>query len=113
MFVCLLQAILSRKLIVPEMEQVMKKVSMLSVNGSNAMIRINCRQIYLKYLLDYPLGKKLRVHLDFIVAQLAYEHDTGRESVLEMLAYVFQTFPQVRSPASATYMLVQNYRNTL
>ncbi|XP_074554208.1 small subunit processome component 20 homolog [Halichoeres trimaculatus] len=90
----LLKAILSRKLVVPEMEEVLRKVAKLSVTGSNAMIRIHCRQIYLKYLLDYPLGKKLRKHLDFVVAQLQYEHDTGRESVLEMLAYIFQTFPQ-------------------
>ncbi|XP_056281018.1 small subunit processome component 20 homolog isoform X2 [Pseudoliparis swirei] len=90
----LLKAILSRKLIVPEMEEVMKKVATLSVNGSNNMIRIHCRQIYLKYLLDYPLGKKLRGHMNFVVAQLHYEHDTGRESVLEMMAYIFQTFPQ-------------------
>ncbi|XP_069012709.1 small subunit processome component 20 homolog [Embiotoca jacksoni] len=90
----LLKAILSRKLVVPEMEEVMKKVAKLSVTGSNGMIRIHCRQIYLKYLLDYPLGKRLREHLDFVVAQLHYEHDTGRESVLEMLAYIFQTFPQ-------------------
>ncbi|KAI3366882.1 hypothetical protein L3Q82_009528 [Scortum barcoo] len=62
----LLKAILSRKLIVPEMEEVLKKVAKLSVTGSNAMIRIHCRQIYLKYLLDYPLGRKLRQHLDFV-----------------------------------------------
>ncbi|XP_008314156.1 small subunit processome component 20 homolog [Cynoglossus semilaevis] len=90
----LLKVILSRKLVVPEMEELMKKVSKLSITGSNSMIRIHCRQIFLKYLLDYPLGKKLRGHLDFVVAQLQYEHDTGRESVLEMLAYIFQTFPQ-------------------
>lgn len=40
-----LQAILSRKLVVPEMEEVMKKVAKLSVTGSNAMIRIHCRQV--------------------------------------------------------------------
>ncbi|XP_054911685.1 small subunit processome component 20 homolog [Poeciliopsis prolifica] len=90
----LLKAILSRKLIVPEMEQVLKKVAKLSITGSNNMIRTHCRHIYLKYLLDYPLGKKLRHHLDFVVAQLQYEQDTGRESVMELLASIFQMFPQ-------------------
>uniref|UniRef100_A0A3B3Y953 Uncharacterized protein n=1 Tax=Poecilia mexicana TaxID=48701 RepID=A0A3B3Y953_9TELE len=91
-FGLLKQAILSRKLIVPEMEEVLKKVAKLSVTGSNNMIRTHCRHIYLKYLLDYPLGKKLKSHLDFVVAQL--ELDTGRESVLELLASIFQMFPQ-------------------
>lgn len=45
MCICVLQAILSRKLIVPEMEEVLKKVAKLSVTGSNAMIRIHCRQV--------------------------------------------------------------------
>ncbi|KAM4523536.1 small subunit processome component 20 homolog [Fundulus diaphanus] len=90
----LLKAILSRKLIVPEMEQVLEKVAKLSVTGGNNMIRTHCRQIYLKYLLDYPLGRKLKNHLGYVVAQLQYERDTGRESVLELLASIFQMFPQ-------------------
>lgn len=45
MCVCCLQAILSRKLIVPEMEEVLNKVAKLSVTGGNTMIRVHCRQV--------------------------------------------------------------------
>ena len=90
-----LQAILSRKLIIPEIHDVMKKVRQLSVTSEVSAVRLQCRQVILKFLLDYPLGKKLKNHLEFFVNQIAYPMESGRESSLEMLATIFSAFPQV------------------
>jgi len=90
----LLKAILSRKLVVPEIHDVMGKVGQLSITGSSPSVQLQCRQCMLQFLLDYPLGKKLQRYLEFYVSQLGYEHETGRESALEMLASMFSSFPE-------------------
>ncbi|XP_022111823.1 small subunit processome component 20 homolog [Acanthaster planci] len=90
----LLKAILSRKLIVPEMHGVMKKVAKLSIMSESPSVRLQCRQVVLNFLLDYPLGSQLEHYLQFFVIQLNFDLETGRESTLEMLATIFSSFPQ-------------------
>ena len=60
----------------------------------------------LTFLLDYPLGAKLQSHLEFYLTQLDYEHETGRESALEMMATIFETFPQKLLLEYATFFFV-------
>lgn len=60
----------------------------------------------LSYLLDYPLGTKLKNHLEFYLTQLDYEHETGRQSSLEMLATMFETFPNKLLTQYASFFFV-------
>lgn len=82
----LLKAIVSRKLVVPEIYDLAIRVAELMVTSQVEPIRKKCSKILLQFLLDYHLSeKRLQQHLDFLLSNLRYEHSTGREAVLEML----------------------------
>jgi U3 small nucleolar RNA-associated protein 20 len=92
----LLKSILSRKLQCPELHDVLGKVMKLSIQADAPSVRLQSRQTILQYILDYSLTeKKLLKFLEFYIVQLNYEYENGRESALEMLATVFNTFPTV------------------
>ncbi|XP_063970096.1 small subunit processome component 20 homolog [Lytechinus pictus] len=90
----MLKAIMTRKLVAPEIHSIMGKISDLSVTQQSNAVRLQCRQVMHQFLLDYPLGKKLKRHLEFYVKQLSFSVESGRESALEMLATIFSSFPQ-------------------
>lgn len=90
----LLKAIVKRKLLVPDLYDLVTRVARLMVTSQALPIRQQCGQVLLQFLLDYPLGaKRLQQHLDFLVANLSYEHTSGREAVLEMLHVIILKFP--------------------
>jgi len=90
----LLKAITSRKILLPQVYDLMVVVAKHMVRSQQATVRQLCAQVFLGFLLDYPLGeKRLRQHLDFVVRNLAYEHASGREAVLILVAAVVAKFP--------------------
>ena len=67
----LLKAVVSRKLLVPELYDMMTRVSGVMVQSQLPPVRQVCSQIFLQFLLDYPLGaKRLQQHLDFLLTNL-------------------------------------------
>jgi U3 small nucleolar RNA-associated protein 20 len=92
----LIKSVLSRKLKCEELNDVLGKIMKLSIQADSANVRLQSRQTILQYILDYALGeKRLAKFLEFYIVQLNYEYENGRESALEMLATIFNTFPIV------------------
>ncbi|KAM3327222.1 small subunit processome component 20 isoform X1 [Capsicum chacoense] len=90
----LLKAIVSRKLVVAEIYDIVKRVAELIVTSQVESIRKKSSQILLQFLLDYHISeKRLQQHLDFLLSNLRYEHSTGREAILEMLHAIIMKFP--------------------
>ncbi|KAK7331456.1 hypothetical protein VNO77_25681 [Canavalia gladiata] len=92
----LLKGIVSRKFVVPEIYDLVTRVSELMVTSQMEPVRKKCSKILLQFLLDYRLSeKRLQQHLDFLLSNLrqVYEHSSGRESVLEMIHAIIVKFP--------------------
>uniref|UniRef100_A0A0E0JKH0 Uncharacterized protein n=1 Tax=Oryza punctata TaxID=4537 RepID=A0A0E0JKH0_ORYPU len=91
----LLKAIVKRKLVSPEIYDIVVRIGELMVTTQTESIRQQCIQILLQFFLNYPLSeKRLQQHIDFFLTNLSYEHPSGREAVLEMLHDILTRFPQ-------------------
>ncbi|KAF3911770.1 hypothetical protein AA313_de0206521 [Arthrobotrys entomopaga] len=81
-----LKAVLSRKIMVPEIYDVMEEVSKIMVQNHSKGVRESCRGLYFQFLMEYPHSrKKLEGQLSFLISNLGYVHQEGRESVLEAI----------------------------
>lgn len=92
----LLKTITERKLMIPELQEIMKKIFEISIISEHTTTQEVCRQIILIYLMDYPIEKKIETHIKFFIAQLNYEVISGRISAIQMLILKFKNFPQVK-----------------
>jgi U3 small nucleolar RNA-associated protein 20 len=102
----LLKAIIARKLVVPEIHDVMGRIIQLSVVSDSETTRSQCRLVTCHFLLDYPLGKRIYKYLGAILSNLSYEVQSGRESVLELCNFFFTKFPPRLLHKQATFFFI-------
>ncbi|KAG5635562.1 hypothetical protein H0H81_010863 [Sphagnurus paluster] len=89
----MLRAIVARKFVVPEIYDLMDKVSEIMVISQSTQVQELCRGVLLQFLLDYPQGKgRLRKQMTFFAKNLSYVYESGRKSVMELLGAVITKF---------------------
>jgi len=91
----MLRAIVARKFIVPEIYDLMERVSEVMVTNQSPQVQELCRSVLLQFLLDYPQGKgRLRTTMSFLAKNTAYTYGSGRISVLELLSAIVTKFEE-------------------
>jgi len=84
---------MARKFVAPEIYDLMNKVAEMLVTNQSGNVREVCRAIYLQFLLDYPQGRgRLKESLAFLAKNLSYTYESGRLSVLELVAAILAKF---------------------
>jgi len=90
----LVKAISSKRFMSAEFYDLMDIILKLSVQSQKSAIRLLSSQIFLQYLMDYPMGKqRIDRHLQQIVLNIKYEYEEGRLSAIDLLTSVIQKFP--------------------
>jgi hypothetical protein len=91
----LIKSIVFRRLVSSEVYDLMERIAELLVQSQRAPVRLLCSQILLQFLLEYPLGdKRMAQHLDILVQNLGYVHESGRLAVVDTLQHILMRFPE-------------------
>jgi U3 small nucleolar RNA-associated protein 20 len=89
----MLRAIVARKFVVPEIYDLMDRVSEIMVTNQSPQVQELCRSVLLQFLLEYPQGKgRLRNSMNFLAKNLSYVYESGRKSVMELLNAILAKF---------------------
>ena len=89
----LIRAILVRRLVISEVYDIMTEISNIMITNQSRSVRDTTRALYLQFLMDYPQGRdRLKKQISFLVKNLQYEYETGRQSVMEVLHQVISKF---------------------
>ena len=81
-----LKAVLTRKIIITEVYEVLDIVAAMMVTNHTRSARDLARSVYFQFIINYPQTKeRLKKQLGFLVKNLDYKHVEGRQSVMEAI----------------------------
>ncbi|KAI9808919.1 MAG: U3 snoRNP protein [Pycnora praestabilis] len=81
-----LKAVLARKVVIAEVYEVLDTVGEMMITNQSREARDLARGVYFQFLMEYPQVKdRLSKQLNFLVQNLTYRHQEGRQSVLEVI----------------------------
>ncbi|WVO17934.1 hypothetical protein L204_105632 [Cryptococcus depauperatus] len=89
----ILRVIVTRQFVVPEIYDLMERVSSIMITSQSTHVQELCRGSVMAFLLDYPQGKnRLKSQMTFFAQNLQYTYESGRLSILEVLSVMFDKF---------------------
>lgn len=85
-----IKAIMARKVVIAEVYEVLDSVAAIMVTNQTKGARDMARSVYFQFLMDYPQGRtRFSKQLAFLVRNLDYKHQEGRQSVMEVIHLLF------------------------
>lgn len=85
-----IKAIMARKVVIAEVYEVLDSIAAIMVTNQTKGARDLARSVYFQFLMEYPQGKtRFSKQLAFLVRNLDYKHQEGRQSVMEAINLLF------------------------
>lgn len=85
-----LKAIMTRKIVITEVYEVLDAVAVIMVTNQTRGARDMARGAYIQFVMDYPQSKdRFSKQVGFLVRNLDYKHQEGRQSVMEAVNLLF------------------------
>ena len=92
--ISLIKAIMFRRYLSAEMYDLMETMLEQSVRSPKATVREHSGQVFLNYLLNYPLADdRIEQHLKQVVLNLSYEHAEGRHAAIGLTTNLLEKLP--------------------
>ena len=104
----LIKAILSRRIILVELYDLVTKITKLMITSLKPAVRHLCSQVFMEFLENYPMGNKRREeHINALLKNLSYSFEVGRISALNMLEKILKKASEEAINAQAKTFFVQ------